>query len=91
MPDSLRAISAATDHSKYRHVDRYHTSMDLQLDDDTALVTASSSGLGKASAKALVREGANVVINGRDEERLEAARKEMRPPATVTLSRKRAI
>ncbi|WP_254525821.1 SDR family oxidoreductase [Natrinema caseinilyticum] len=48
--------------------------MDLQLDGDSALVTASSSGLGKASATALAREGANVVINGRDEAQLEAAR-----------------
>ncbi|MFB1064565.1 SDR family oxidoreductase [Natrinema sp. H-ect4] len=51
--------------------------MDLQLDGDAALVTASSSGLGKASAKALAREGANVVLNGRDEDRLEAAREEI--------------
>lgn len=51
--------------------------MDLQLDGDSALVTASSSGLGKASAKALTREGANVVINGRDEARLEATREEL--------------
>ncbi|WP_435073554.1 SDR family oxidoreductase [Halorubrum sp. HHNYT27] len=51
--------------------------MDLQLEGDAALVTASSSGLGKAAAKALVREGANVVINGRDEGRLERAREEV--------------
>ncbi len=51
--------------------------MDLELAGDSALVTASSSGLGKASATALAREGANVVINGRDEERLEAAREEI--------------
>lgn len=44
--------------------------MDLELDGSNALVTASSSGLGKASATALAKEGANVVINGRDEERL---------------------
>ncbi|QKY19484.1 SDR family oxidoreductase [Halolamina sp. CBA1230] len=47
--------------------------MDLELDDTSALVTASSSGLGKASATALAREGANVVINGRDEEQLAEA------------------
>jgi 3-oxoacyl-[acyl-carrier protein] reductase len=61
--------------------------MDLQLAGDTALVTASSSGLGKASARALAAEGANVVVNGRDEDRLAAAvddiRAEADPEATV--------
>lgn len=47
--------------------------MDLELEGNTALVTASSSGLGLASATALAREGANVTICGRTEERLEEA------------------
>ena len=47
--------------------------MDLQIDGNAALVTASSSGLGKASATALAREGVDVVINGRDEDRLADA------------------
>src|SRR6056297_930421 len=51
--------------------------MDLELADTSALVTASSSGLGKASATALAREGANVVLNGRDEERLAEAVEEV--------------
>ena len=51
--------------------------MDFEIAGNTALVTASSSGLGKASAKALAREGANVVINGRDEERLAEAESEV--------------
>ncbi|WP_053948350.1 SDR family oxidoreductase [Halolamina sediminis] len=51
--------------------------MDLELDDTSALVTASSSGLGKASATALAREGANVVVNGRDEDRLAEAVEEI--------------
>ncbi|ELY77461.1 SDR family oxidoreductase [Natrinema gari] len=45
--------------------------MGLQLADNVALVTASSSGLGKASAEVFAKEDANVVINGRDSARLE--------------------
>jgi NAD(P)-dependent dehydrogenase (short-subunit alcohol dehydrogenase family) len=47
--------------------------MDLGLADETAVVTASSSGLGYASAASLAREGANVVICGRTPETLAAA------------------
>ena len=55
--------------------------MDLGLEGETAVVTASSSGLGKASATALAREGANVVVNGRDADRLDAAVEEIRAEA----------
>ncbi len=51
--------------------------MDLGIDGNAALVLASSSGLGRASAKALAREGANVVVNGRNEERLADAVREL--------------
>ena len=56
--------------------------MDLEIEGNAALVTASSSGLGKASAKALAREGVNVVLNGRDEERLADARADVEAVAT---------
>jgi 3-oxoacyl-[acyl-carrier protein] reductase len=51
--------------------------MELEIDGNVALVTASSSGLGKASAKALAKEDVDVVINGRDEDRLAEARDEL--------------
>ena len=51
--------------------------MDSGLDGETAIVTASSSGLGKASAAALAAEGANVVICGRTPDRLDAAREDI--------------
>ena len=51
--------------------------MDLELDGNAALVTASSSGLGRASAKALAAEGANVAICARGEEKLEDAKAEI--------------
>jgi NAD(P)-dependent dehydrogenase (short-subunit alcohol dehydrogenase family) len=47
--------------------------MDLQLEGKTALITGSSAGIGFASAVALAREGAAVVLNGRDADRLADA------------------
>ena len=41
--------------------------MDLELRGRRALVTGSSSGIGEAIAKALAREGARVVVHGRNE------------------------
>ncbi len=56
--------------------------MDLEIEGDTALIAASSSGLGKAAGMALAREGANVVLNGRDDEKLADAVEEVRAEAT---------
>ena len=56
--------------------------MDLQIEGNAALVTASSSGLGKASAKALASEGVDVVLNGRDEDRLADAEEAVEAVAT---------
>lgn len=47
--------------------------MDLGIAGRTALVLGSSQGLGHAVAKALLAEGANVVLTGRSEEKLAAA------------------
>ncbi|MDZ7688853.1 MAG: SDR family oxidoreductase [Halobacteriales archaeon] len=55
--------------------------MELGIEGNAALVTASSSGLGKASAVALAREGVNVVVNGRDEERLREGVEDVRESA----------
>ena len=52
--------------------------MDLGLSGRHAIVCASSRGLGRACAAALVREGCNVVINGRDPEALLATAEELR-------------
>jgi NAD(P)-dependent dehydrogenase (short-subunit alcohol dehydrogenase family) len=59
--------------------------MNLNLSGKAALVTASSSGLGKASARALAREGADVVINGRDTDRLSDAAEDIRADAESTV------
>jgi 3-oxoacyl-[acyl-carrier protein] reductase len=47
--------------------------VDLQIKGKRALVTGGSSGLGAAAALALAAEGVEVVINGRDQARLDSA------------------
>lgn len=47
--------------------------MDLQLADKIALVSGSTAGIGLAIATTLAEEGATVIINGRTEERVDAA------------------
>ena len=47
--------------------------MDLQLKNKTALVTGSTAGIGFAIAKLLAAEGAIVYINGRTQQRIDAA------------------
>ncbi len=42
--------------------------------DKVAIITGSSMGIGKATALALARQGAKVVLNGRDVKRLENAK-----------------
>ena len=51
--------------------------MDLQLKGRRALVTGSSSGIGEAIARMLVREGADVVVHGRNRERANAVAAEI--------------
>ena len=51
--------------------------MDLGIAGRWAIVCASSQGLGLACARALAAEGVNVVINGRDAERLAKAASEL--------------
>lgn len=60
--------------------------MDLQLKGKTALVLASSSGLGKAIAHELANEGANVMITSRSKDTLEQAKSEIEKTATGSVA-----
>jgi 3-oxoacyl-[acyl-carrier protein] reductase len=48
----------------------------MRLSGKTALVTGSSSGIGRAIALRFAREGADVAINGRDEKKIDGVVKE---------------
>ena len=47
--------------------------MDLRLTDKVVLVTGSTAGIGFAIARAVAAEGARVYVNGRTQERVDAA------------------
>ncbi|MBE6015711.1 MAG: SDR family oxidoreductase [Lachnospiraceae bacterium] len=51
--------------------------MDLGLRDKKVIITASSNGIGKATALAFANEGAKVLINGRNPQKLSAVKNEI--------------
>lgn len=60
--------------------------MDLGIEGRVALVTASSAGLGLASARALAAEGAAVVICSRSEDRVRRAEDDLRSTGAEVLA-----
>ena len=60
--------------------------MDLGIRGRTAIVCASSQGLGKGCAQALAEAGVALVINGRNQSLLEQTAQEIRDAWTVTVT-----
>lgn len=61
--------------------------MDLQLHGKSAFISGSTQGIGYAIARALLQEGASVVINGRSESKLDEAVRQLGlevPGATIS-------
>ena len=60
--------------------------MDLDLADRVYLLTGGARGLGRATADVLVAEGARVVLSGRSEDTLAAARDELGDAVEVVVA-----
>jgi len=58
----------------------------MRFTNKTALVTGGNSGIGLATAKLLIAEGAQVAITGRDRDKLAAAAQELGPSALAIRS-----
>jgi len=58
----------------------------MRLANKTALITGGNGGIGLATAKLFVAEGAKVVITGRNQATLEAAAKELGPNALAVVA-----
>jgi len=58
----------------------------MRLQGKTALITGGNGGIGLATAKLFVAEGAKVIITGRNKETLEAAAKELGPNAIALVA-----
>jgi len=53
-----------------------------KLHNKTAVITGGNSGIGLATAKEFIKEGARVIIMGRDQKTLDAALQELGPQAS---------
>ncbi len=70
--------SFASSHESNLQTNSLEDPVDLKLAGKTALVTGSTAGIGFAIARSLAAEGAQVYVNGRTQQRVDAAITEIR-------------
>lgn len=63
----------------------------MRLTGKTALITGGTSGIGLATAKLFIREGARVAVTGRDEIRFKQVRAELGDDALIVAADVRSI
>lgn len=59
--------------------------MDLNLNNKTALITGASKGIGKAIAQSMAKEGCNLIITARSEDKLSELKTELQKKYNVSV------
>ena len=59
--------------------------MDLNLNNKTALITGASKGIGKAIAQSMAEEGCNLVITARSEDKLKELKTDIQKQHNVSV------
>ena len=59
--------------------------MDLNLNNKTALITGASKGIGKAIAQSMAKEGCNLIITARSEDKLSEVKTELQKKYNVSV------
>jgi 3-oxoacyl-[acyl-carrier protein] reductase len=76
-PFGVPVALAVAGEKERRHGGYGTAGLELGLENRVCIVTGSTSGIGLASARLLVEEGARVAVSGRSEERVARAREEI--------------
>lgn len=63
----------------------------MRLKGKTALITGGTSGIGLATAKRFIQEGAKVAVTGRDESRFDEVRAALGPDALIIKAEVRSV
>ena len=59
--------------------------LELNLNNKTALITGASKGIGKAIAKSMAKEGCNLVLTARSEDKLIELKAELQKQHNISV------
>jgi NAD(P)-dependent dehydrogenase (short-subunit alcohol dehydrogenase family) len=76
-PEAVTAVSPTSAQGRAARISTSRTHSEKRLAGKVVIVTGSGAGIGRVIAVDAARQGANVVINGRRRERLEAVEEEI--------------
>ena len=59
--------------------------MELNLNNKTALITGASKGIGKAIAESMAKEGCNLILTARSEDKLKTLKEDLQKNHNISV------